>query len=116
MSFQKKLVEVVKKNASTKRMGQFEPHWRNATCQACPVGVVRGVGTVAPVVDKNPRDAAVQAAVALSVSTSSVHTDGQVEAGATTRPSYASVATQVTLMLTGLGMGLVAVLCLLRVV
>ena len=41
---------------------------------------------------------AVRAAVPLLVSTSGVQTDGQVEAVATPKPSYASVATQATLV------------------
>ena len=56
---------------------------------------------MAPFVDRKPRDVAVQAAVPLLVSTSSVQTDGRVEAVATTKPSYASVATQATLVPTG---------------
>ena len=44
---------------------------------------------------------AVQAAVPFLVSTSSVQTDGQVAVEATAEPSYASVATQATLVPTG---------------
>ena len=51
--------------------------------------------------DWKPRDVAVQAAIPLLVSTSGVQTDGQVEAVATPMPSYASVATQATLVPTG---------------
>ena len=57
---------------------------------------------VAPVVDRKPRDVAVQAAGPLLVSTSGVQTDGQVEAVASLKPSYTSVATQATLVPTGL--------------
>ena len=60
---------------------------------------------MAPVVDRKPMDVAVQAAVPLLVSTSGVQTDGQVEAVATVKPSYASVAIQATLVPTGLRNG-----------
>ena len=69
--------------------------------RATPVNVYKSVGTVASVVDRKVRDVAVQAAVPLLVSSSSVHTDGQVVAVATARPSYTSVATQTTLVPTG---------------
>lgn len=49
-------------------------------------------------VDRKSRDAAVEAAVRLLVGTSSLQPDGQVGAETTTKPSYASLATQVTLM------------------
>ena len=75
--------------------------WRDIACQATPVGVDKSVGAVAPVMDRKPRDVAVQAAAPLLVSTSSMQTDGQVEAVASPRPSYASVATQATLVPTG---------------
>ena len=96
---QKWMVEETRKNSGTKReFPMFGPCWRDAACQAAPVRVDKGVGAVAPVVDRNPRDAAVQAAVPLLVSTSGVQTDGQVVAEATPKPSYASVATQATLV------------------
>ena len=96
-----RLREEDRKNSGTKREGFREPQWRDSACQATPVGVDKSVGAVAPVVDRKPTDVAVQAAVPLLVSTSSMQTDGQVEAVATPKPSYASVATQVTLVPTG---------------
>ena len=80
----------------------MEPYWRDVACQATPVGVDNSVGAADPVVDRKPKDVAVQAAVPLLVSTPGVQTDGQVEAVATPKPSYASVATQETLVPTGL--------------
>ena len=94
-----------RRNSGTKREGFMGPQWRDVACQAAPFGVDKGVGAVAPVVDRKPRDVAVQAAVPLLVSTSGVQTDGQVEAVVTPKPSYASVATQVTLVPTGLRNG-----------
>ena len=96
-----RLREEDRKNSGTKREGFMGPQWRDVACQATPVGVDKSVGAVAPVVDRKPRDVAVQAAVPLLVSTSGVQTDGQVEAVATPKPSYASVATQATLVPTG---------------
>ena len=60
---QKRLREEDRKNSGTKRgEGLFEPCWRDVACQATPVGVKKCVGGVAPVVDRKPRDVAVQAA------------------------------------------------------
>ena len=98
--FRKRLRVEDKKNSGTNREGLF-PCWRDVGCQATPVGVDKSVGAVAPVVDRKPRDVAVQAAVPRLVSTSGVQTDGQVEAVVTPKPSYASVATQATLVPTG---------------
>ena len=91
-----------KRNSGTKREGFMGPCWQDVACQATPVGVNKSVGAVAPVVDTEPRDVAVQAAIPLLVSTSGVQTDGQVEAVATPKASYASVMTQATLVPTGL--------------
>ena len=99
--FQKRMREEDKKNSGTKREGFTGPQWRDVACQATPVGVDKSVGAVAPVVDRKPRDVAVHAAVPLLVSTSGVQTDGRVEAVAPSRPSYALVATQATLVPTG---------------
>ena len=99
--FQKTVREEDKKNSGTKRKGLFGPCWRDAACQAIPVGVYKSVGVVAPVVDQTPRDVAVQAAVSLLVSTSSKQNDGQVVAVVTPKPSYTSVATQATVVPTG---------------
>ena len=99
--FQKRMSEEDRKNTGTKREGLIGPYWRDVACQATSVGVDKSVGAVAPVVDRKSRYVAVQAAVALLVSTSSVQTDGQVEAVATPKPSYASVATLATLVPTG---------------
>ena len=99
--FQKKMREEDRKNSRTKREGFMGPYWRDVVCQATPVEVYKSVGVVAPVVDRKPRDVAVQAAVPLLVSTSGVQTDGQVEAVATLKPSYALVKTKATLMPTG---------------
>ena len=71
----------------------MRPYWREVACQATTVRVDKSVGMVAPVVDRKPRDVAVQAAVPLLVCTSGVQTDGQVDAVATPKPPYASVAT-----------------------
>ena len=98
---QKKLREKDRKNSGTKRGGSFGPCWQEVGWQATAVVVDKSVGTVAPVVDRKLKDVAVQAAVPLLVSTSSVQTDGQVEAVATPKPSYASVATQASLVPTG---------------
>ena len=68
----------------------------DVACQATPVGVDNSVGAVAPIEDRNPRDVAVQGAVPLLISTLVVQTDRQVVAVATTKPSYALVATQAT--------------------
>ena len=89
------------KNSGTKREGFIGPQWRDVACQATPVGVDKSVSAVAPVVDRKPRDVAVQAAVPLLVSTLGMQIDGQVEAVATLKPSYASMATQATLVPTG---------------
>ena len=59
-----------RKNSGTKREGFMRPQWRDVAYQATPVGVDKSVGAVAPVVDRKPRDVAVQAAVPLLVSTS----------------------------------------------
>ena len=67
-------------------------------CQATSVWVDNGVGAVASVVDTKTRDVAVHVAVSLLVSNSGVQTDGQVEVVATLKPSYASMATQATLV------------------
>ena len=99
--FQKKMRKEDRKNSGTKREGFMGPYWRDVACQATPVGVDKSVGAVAVVVDRKPRDVAVQAAVPLLVSTSGVQTDGQVEAVDTLQPSYASVVTQMTLVPTG---------------
>ena len=64
------------------------PHWRDVACPATLVGVDRSVGAVASVVDRKPRDVAVQAAVPLLVSTFGVQTDGQVEAVGTSRKMH----------------------------
>ena len=87
--FQQKIREEDRKNSGTKRVGLFGPYWRDVACQATAVGVDKSVGAVAPVVDRKPRDVAVQAVVPLLVSTSGVQTDGQVEAVATPKTSYA---------------------------
>ena len=99
--FQKKMREEDRKNSGTKREDFWGPRWRDVACQATPVGVDKSVGAVAPVLDREPRDVAVQAAVPLLVSTSGVQTDRQGEAVVTPRPSYASVATQATLVTIG---------------
>ena len=99
--WQKQLVKGAKENSGTKRMGFGGPRWRDTACQATPVGVDKSVGAVAPVVDRKPRDVAVQAAVPLLVSTSGAQTDGQVEAVVTSKSSYTSVATQAMLVPTG---------------
>ena len=67
-------------------------------CQATTVEVDKSVGAVAHFVDRKSRDVAVQMAVPLFLSTSSVQTDGQVKVVATPKPSYPSVATQATLV------------------
>ena len=90
-----------KRNSGTKREGLMGPQWRDVACQATHVGVDKSVGAVAPVVDRKPRDVVVHAAVPLLMSTSSMQIDGQVEAVATPKPSYASVVTQATLVPTG---------------
>lgn len=61
---------------------------------------------MAPVVDKQQRDIAVQAMVSLLVSTTSVQTDGQLAVEATRKSFYASVAMQVTQVPTGLRNGI----------
>ena len=94
--FQKRMRVENRKNSDTKREGFMGPHWWHVAYQATPVGVDKSARVVAPVVDRKPRDVAVQAAVPLLVSTSGVQTDGQVDAVATLQPSYASVATQAT--------------------
>ena len=101
VKFQKRMREEDRKNLGTKREGLTGPHWRDVACQATPVGVDKSVSVVAPVVDRKARDVAVQAAVPILVSTSGVQTDGQGEAEATPKPSYASVATPSTLVPTG---------------
>ena len=101
LRFQKTRVETARENTGTKRKEIFGPCWQDIACQATPVGVDKMVGVVAPIVDRKLRDVAVQVAVPLLVSTSGVQTDGQVEAVATPKPSYASVATQATLVPTG---------------
>ena len=75
--------------------------WQDTACPPVPVEVEKSVSAVAPVMDRKPRDVAVQGAVPLMVCTSSVQTDGQVETMATTKPSYASVATQAMPVPTG---------------
>ena len=96
-----RLREEDRKNSGTKREGFMGPQWRDVACQATPLVVVKSVGVVAPVVDKEPRDVAFQAAVPLSGSTSSVQIERQVGAVLTPKPSYALVATQATLVPTG---------------
>ena len=54
--FQKRMREEDRKNSGTQREGFMRPYWRDVACQATTVGVNRGVGTVAPVVDRKPRD------------------------------------------------------------
>ena len=61
--------------------------------QATPGRVDRSVVAVAPVVDRKSRDVAVHAASPLLVSTSGGQTDGQVVEEATSKASYASLAT-----------------------
>ena len=90
-----------KRNSGTKREGFMGPYWRDVACQVTPVRVDKSVGAVAPIVDRKPRDVAVQAAIPLLVSTSGIQTDGQLEAVATPKRTYASVATQATLVPTG---------------
>ena len=101
VKFQKRMWEEHRKNSDTKRERLTGHHWRDVACQATPVGVDKSIGAVAPIVDRKPRDVAVQAAVPLLVSTSSMQTDEQVEAVATPKPFYASVATQGMLVPTG---------------
>ena len=96
--FQKRMREEDRKNSGTKREGFMGPYRRDIACQATPTGVDKSVGAVAPVVDRKLRDVAVQAAIPLLVSTSGWQTDGQVEAVATPKLSYTSVATQATLL------------------
>ena len=100
--FRKRVREEDRNDSGTKREGFMGPQWRDVACQAMPVGVDKSVGAVAPVMDREPKDVAVQAAVPLVVSTSGMQTDSQVEAVATPKPSYASVATQATLVPTRL--------------
>ena len=101
VKFQKRMREEERKNSGTKREGLTRPHWRDVACQATPVGVDKSVGVVAPDVDRKLRDVAVQAGVPLLVSTSGMQTDTQVVAVVTLKPSYVSLATQATLVLTG---------------
>ena len=103
--FQKRVREEDRKNSGMKREGFMGPQWRDVAGQATTVRVDKSVGAVASVVDRTPRDVAVQATVPLLLSTSSVQTDGQVIAEATSKPSYASVVTQMTLVPTGLRNG-----------
>ena len=99
---QKSLREDDRKNHGTKREHpMFGPCWRDAAYQAAPVGVDKSVGAEPPILNRKPRDVAVQGAVPLLVSTSSVQTDGQVAVEATMKPSYTSVATQGTPVPTG---------------
>ena len=93
-----RLREEEKKNSGTKSFEVLGRLWQDAASEATPVGVDKSVGAVAPVLDRKPRDVAVQGAVPLLVSTSGVQTDGQVVAVATPKPSYASVVTQAMLV------------------
>ena len=93
LRFEKRLKEKGRINSGTKRVGLYGRLWQDVACQAAPVGVDKSVGAVAPVVYRKPRDVAVQAAVPLLVSTSSVQTDGPLVAEAPAKPSYTSVAT-----------------------
>ena len=95
------LEEDVMKNTGMKREGFIGPQWWDVACQPARIGVYKSIGVVAPVFDRKAKDGAVQVAVPLWVSTSGVKTDGQVEAVATPKTSYASVVTQATLVPTG---------------
>ena len=96
--FQKKMRAEDKKNSDTKRVDFWGPRWQDAACQATSVGADKGIGTMAPVVDRKPKNVAGHAAVPLLVSTFDVQTDEQVVAEATIKPFYTLVATQVTLV------------------
>ena len=106
VKFQQRKREEDRKNSGTKREGLTGPRWRDVACHATPVGVDKSVSAVAPVVDGKSRDVAVQAAVSLLVSMSSVQTDRQVAVEATTRLSYASIAIHATLVPTRLRSGI----------
>ena len=93
VKFLKRMQVEDRKNSGTKREGLTGPRWRHVACQANTVVVDKSVGAVATVMDRKSRDMAVQAAVPLLVSTSSLQNDRQVAVEATAKPSYASVAT-----------------------
>ena len=94
--FQMRVREEDRKNSGTKREGFMRPQLWDVACQATTVRVDKGVGAVAPVVDRKVRDVAVQAAVPFFGSTSGVQTDGQVVAEDTAKTPYTSAATQAT--------------------
>ena len=65
LRIEKRLREQDQKNSGMKRVGMYGRLWRDAACQATAVGVDKSVGVVAPVVDRKPRDVAVQMPVPL---------------------------------------------------
>ena len=59
MTFEKRVREKDRKNSGTKREGFMGPQWQDVAYEATTVGVDKGVGAVAPVVDRKLRNVAV---------------------------------------------------------